>query len=113
MTLRVYLDEDVDPLLADVLRSEGFDAISAKEAGRTHQRIPDEEQLAYAASVGRAIVSHNIKDYSPLAVIWAESGRNHFGIILSRQRPLGELVHRFHAFVTRYPDGMENVCDFL
>ena len=113
MTLRIYLDENVDTLLARRLRDEGYDAISALEAGRAHQRIPDEEQLAYAASEGRAIFSHNIKDYSPLAVAWSGTGREHSGIILSRWRPVGDLVARFRVFASRYPDGMTDTCDFL
>jgi hypothetical protein len=113
VTLRFYLDENVDPLLARRLRDKGYDAISALEAGRSHQRIADEEQLAYAASEGRAIFSHDIKDYSPLAVAWAGSGREHAGIILSQWRPVGELVTRFRAFASRYPDGMSNICDYL
>ena len=113
MTLSVYLDEDVDPLLADFLRAAGVDTLSTREAERDHQRISDENQLAYAASLGRAIFTHNVKDYRRLAVSWAVEGRQHAGVILSRQRPLGELLSRFRALASRYPDGMANVCDYL
>lgn len=32
--IRIYLDEDVRPLLAAVLREPGYDAVSAVELGR-------------------------------------------------------------------------------
>jgi hypothetical protein len=113
VTLRLFLDEDVSPLLASLLRDDGFDVLTTMDAGRAHQRMPDEDQLAYAASLGRAICTHNIRHYSPLAVRWAELGREHAGIILAHQLPPGELAARFRALVSRYPDGMTNVCDFL
>ena len=113
MTLRIYLDEDVHTRLALLLQSEGFDAITALDAGQAHRRIPDEQQLIYAASAGRAICTYNVKDYSPLAIKWAQTGREHAGIILMHRRPLGVLVARFHAFASRYPDGTTNICDFL
>jgi hypothetical protein len=76
-------------------------------------RISDEDQLAYAASVGRAIFSHNIADYVKLAQDWAGAGRDHAGIILGHRLPLRQLHVRFRAFMARYPDGMANICDHL
>lgn len=113
MSLRLYLDENVDTSLVELLRMIGIDTVCALEAGMAHQRIPDRDQLAFAASVGRAICSYNIKDYSPLAVTWANDGRDHAGIVLMHRRPLAEMVARFRALAERYPDGMTNVCDWL
>jgi hypothetical protein len=113
VTLRLYLDEDVHIRLAGLLEVEGFDVVTALEAGRAHGRIPDEEQLAYAASLGRAICTYNVSDYPDLAVKWADAGRDHAGIVLMRRRSLREMVARFLSLNTRYPDGMANICDYL
>jgi len=32
MAVKLYLDEDVDPLLARVLRDRGFDCVSTRDA---------------------------------------------------------------------------------
>ena len=113
MSLRLYLDEDVSARLAIRLISDGYDVLTASQAGRANLRISDEEQLAYAASTERAIFTHNIADYSKLAQSWAAAGREHAGIILSHRHPIRQLHIRFRAFMARYPDGMANVYDYL
>lgn len=52
--LSYYLDEDVihGPIVAAELREHGVDAITALEAGRAGQGIPDQEQLEYATKGG-------------------------------------------------------------
>ena len=44
--IELYLDEDVDVLIADLVRARGFAATTTQEAGNTGKG--DEEQLAYA-----------------------------------------------------------------
>jgi hypothetical protein len=46
--IELYLDEDVDVLVADLVRARGFEATTTQEAGR--KGTGDDEQLAYAAS---------------------------------------------------------------
>jgi predicted nuclease of predicted toxin-antitoxin system len=41
----LYLDEDVNVLIADLLKARGFDAITARDAGQLH--ATDAEQLAW------------------------------------------------------------------
>jgi hypothetical protein len=83
----LYLDEDVLPELARVLRSAGIDAVSAHEVGALG--TSDEDQLLRAAADGRALLS------LPLARDWAHAGRRHAGLILSyrqyRRRELRDL----------------------
>ena len=57
MKIRLYLDEDVDVALALALRQRGIDVLTTQEAG--HLRLPDEDQLAFAAQAGRAFFTHN------------------------------------------------------
>jgi len=62
--VKIYLDEDVRPLLAEVLRSKGYDAVSCVERG--FFGLSDKEQLNIAIKERRAILTHNIKDFVQL-----------------------------------------------
>jgi predicted nuclease of predicted toxin-antitoxin system len=88
----LYLDEDVRVLLAEVLRSRGYQATHVLEVKRTGKS--DAEQLAYAAKNGMAILTHNIRDYVILDKSYQTAGKNHFGIIISGQIPFNELLRR-------------------
>lgn len=93
--IRLYTDEDVHARLAEQLRRLGYDALSCRDAERHLQGISDEEQLAYAAQEGRAILINNIVDYARCEHEWKAQGRRHYGIIVVEQgRPIGELVSR-------------------
>ena len=56
----LYLDEDVNVLVAHLLQARGFDVITARDAGQLH--ATDAEQLAYAVSQARTLVTHNRTD---------------------------------------------------
>ena len=92
MPVKLYLDEDVRPLLSRVLRDRGIDCLSTHEAENLERT--DAEQLAFAASQGRTLVTFNVKDFVPLARTYAEAGRHHGGIILSDHLPFGTLLRR-------------------
>jgi hypothetical protein len=91
-TAQLYLDEDVWLGLANAGRTQGFDLVHAYEAKRGG--LSDTEQLAYATEHGRAILTHNAKDFVPLALDYFYNQRKHCGIILSPQLSKGELVRR-------------------
>ena len=63
--MKVYLDENLSPRIAEILRAGGVDAVSAHEAGRTG--IDDRSQLAHAAQDGRAMVTCDVSDFLVLA----------------------------------------------
>ena len=81
--VRLYLDEDVVPDLADAVRRQGFDCQSAAEAGMLGKS--DEEQLEWAASQGRCILSFNVPDFADLARQWSQAGKSHAGIAVMKQ----------------------------
>lgn len=81
MIAKIYTDEDVSLLLAELLRKEGVDAVSAYDVGMTEQ--PDDAQVAYAVQEKRVIITFNIADFSRLA-----RTKDHAGIIVCRQVPL-------------------------
>src|SRR5262249_49292129 len=58
-------------------------AVHVLDAGRTGQS--DAEQLAYAVSQQRTILTHNIRHFRLLNQRYHEEGRQHFGILLSAQ----------------------------
>lgn len=90
--IALLLDEDVRRILADILRQRTYDAVHVIEVGRGGRS--DLEQLEYAVSQRRAILSHNIRDYRLLHELYREQGKDHSGIIVSNQLPLRELLRR-------------------
>jgi predicted nuclease of predicted toxin-antitoxin system len=83
--LRIYLDEDVDVLLAPLLATYGLDSLTTIAASNLSRR--DEDQLAFAGQESRVIVTHNRTDFERLAVTWWGQQRDHAGIILAIRRP--------------------------
>lgn len=98
--IALLLDEDVRLMLGEILRQRGYDVIHVLEAGRAGKSDPD--QLAYAVSQQRAILTHNIRDYRLLDIKYHEEGKDHFGILLSDQIPLRDLLRRALHFLGRH-----------
>ncbi len=88
----LYLDEDVDVLVAELLRRYGFEAVTTLEANRLGSE--DEEQLAYAAREGMAILTHNRVHFEALATAYFDAGKEHAGIIIAVQRSPYEIARR-------------------
>lgn len=78
--MKVYLDEDLSPAIADILRRNGMDAISTHEAGTV--QLDDRAQLSYATQEGRTIVTANVVDFIELAHDAVATNSEHAGIIL-------------------------------
>jgi hypothetical protein len=105
--IEIYLDEDVDVLVAELIRRRGYDATSAVEAGQTG--ISDPEQLEFATSQRRAIVTHNRGDFAELAREYAAAGREHFGMYLVLRRSPYEVAQHILNILSRVTaDEMEN-----
>lgn len=83
-SLRVYLDEDVDVLLARLLNPRGLDCVTAAELG--HLGWDDEQHLEWAAAEERVTVTHNRIDFENLARAWWNQTREHAGIVLAVRR---------------------------
>jgi hypothetical protein len=97
--IRLYLDEDVHRRVAAALRLRQFDVVSAHEVGRWG--LSDEEQLTLAAAEGRALFTFNPPDYLRFHQDWLQLGKEHFGIIVSDQVPIGETVRRILNLLNR------------
>lgn len=90
--IALYIDEDVDVLVADLLHARGFDALTTRDARRLH--ATDEEQLAYAAAEQRALLTHNRADFEALHQTYMDSGCHHAGIFIAVRHPAYEIVRR-------------------
>lgn len=87
-----YLDEDVNVLVADILKARGFVATTTRDEGQLQNT--DAQQLAYAVSQQKTILTHNRGDFEALAQAYFATGQTHYGIIIAIRRPPYELVRR-------------------
>lgn len=78
--MKVYLDEDLSPNIAALLRERGMDATSALEAGNT--QLDDRAQLEHATRERRAIITANVVDFIELAREAVATNTEHGGIVL-------------------------------
>jgi predicted nuclease of predicted toxin-antitoxin system len=110
--IRLYLDEDVNVLVADLLKARGFDALTVRDAGQL--QASDEEQLAYAVSQQRAFVTHNRGDFEELIQIYFDTKRKHYGVILAVRRSPQEIAKRLLAMLNQVAaDEMENQVRYI
>lgn len=105
--IHIYLDEDVDILVASLLRSRGFNATTAQQARQLGKS--DAEQLEYANSQESAILTHNRIDFENLARNYFDTGKSHSGIIIAVRKPYPEIMRRLLIILdSTMADEMEN-----
>ncbi len=106
--MKFYLDADLSPRIAELLRRQGFDAVSAHEVGKL--RIPDEDQLLFAAQEGRCVVTRDAQHFMLLSREAVRRRTPHAGIILCPPSLLGSEYRAIAAALIsvarRYPDGL-------
>lgn len=78
--MKLYLDEDLSPVIAHLLRRHGIEVTTAQEIGNV--QLGDRAQLTYATREGRAIVTADIVDFKELAREAVATNTEHAGIIL-------------------------------
>ncbi|OGL16729.1 MAG: hypothetical protein A3F92_14460 [Candidatus Rokubacteria bacterium RIFCSPLOWO2_12_FULL_71_22] len=88
--MKIYLEENLSPRIAELLRARGVDAVSAHEVGNT--QLDDRAQLLYATREGRAIVTADIVDFTALATAAVAANAEHAGMILVSARFRGDEV---------------------
>jgi predicted nuclease of predicted toxin-antitoxin system len=110
--IHLYLDEDVNVLVANLLNARGFDTLTVRDAGKL--QLSDEEQLAYAVNQQRALVTHNRGDFEALIQTYFETGQKHHGVILAVRRSPQEIVQRLLAILNQVTaDEMENQVRYI
>ena len=90
--IELYLDEDVDVLVADLLRARGFVATTTRDAGKL--QASDAEQMACAVGRQETLLTHNRADFEALARTYLATGQSHHGIIIATRQPPYEIVRR-------------------
>jgi len=60
----------------------------------------DASQLQWAAQEGRVFLTFNVGHFARLHHEWLGGSRHHAGIVVSRQRPIGDLLRRVLALAT-------------
>ncbi|MBD2462046.1 DUF5615 family PIN-like protein [Oscillatoria sp. FACHB-1407] len=108
----LYLDEDVNVLVADLLQARGFDVITARDAEQLH--TTDAEQLAFAVSQARTLVTHNRTDFEELVQDYFNSGRIHYGVIFAVRRSPQEIAQRLLVILNQVTsDEMQNQVRYI
>lgn len=97
----LYLDQDVPVQLAGMLRAHGFDVVTTHDAAMLG--ASDEDQLALAVRLSRAIVTHNRLDFERLHGAVLQSDDKHCGVIIAQQRrDLGETRDRLIQLLNQF-----------
>ncbi len=89
---QVYIDEDVDVLVATLLLARGFDATTVREQQMLGEL--DQTQLAFAASIGHCILTHNRLDFEELHTNYLVNSQLHAGILIAKRRNSYEIAER-------------------
>jgi len=90
----LFADENFPLQVVEGLRRLGYDVLTSQESGQSGKAIPDTEILAFATSLGRAVLTLNRRDFIRIHSQSAE----HAGIIVCSQDPDTEgQVQRLHA----------------
>jgi len=78
--MKLYLDEDMSPKVAQALRGRDYNVTSSHEVG--NDGLSDAEQLRYATEQGRYLVTYNRRDYLIMADRWFRRGQHFTKILL-------------------------------
>jgi hypothetical protein len=109
--VKVYLDEDLSPDVALLLRRRGVDATHAFEVGNS--QLTDRAQLDHATREARAIVTRNVVDFLVLAREAVATNSRHAGIILIPASFRGDEYRTIADGIVQalrsYPRGLDGV----
>lgn len=114
--MKYYLDEDLSPKIAMILRKHGQDAISAHDVGMI--QASDLEQLEYATANARCFITKNRNDFITLTVQFFNEHRQHFGLLIVPQSFPGDRFSAIAKAIARHavkhPKGVTSYeIDFL
>lgn len=91
--IALYLDENIALQIAAALARQKYDVMTAHDAKLLGAK--DRDQLEFAISQDRALVTHNRNDFLDLHNGWLAEERKHYGIvILVRRRFPSEMIDR-------------------
>ena len=115
MKIRLYLDEDsMNHALVAALRMRGVDVLTALDADLLG--ASDEDHLQFASQVERVLYTFNVSDFCVLHAHWLTASRNHFGIVVARQKQfsIGEQMRRLLRLIAaETAESMQRQIEFL
>ena len=105
--IEIYLDENVHVLIAKIIQSHGFKAVTTQEVGR--RGTSDPNQLEYATENGYAILTHNRTDFEDLATEYFALDKEHCGIVILADNSPQEIARRLLNILNNFTaDEIEN-----
>jgi uncharacterized protein DUF5615 len=108
----LYLDEDVDVLVARLIGARGFNALTAQESYQLGKS--DEEQLEFASNRESALLTHNRVHFELLAQKYPDQAKTHYGIIIAVRRKPHEIARRLLRILNQVTaDEMENQVRYI
>ena len=107
MHVKLYFDENVPEAIAAAVRLRGYDVTTVRDAEK--KAASDLDQLRYASLQKRVLLTFNVADFVKLHNEFVATGRQHSGILLSKQVPVGIIVKRLLRLLSRlHVDEIEN-----
>jgi predicted nuclease of predicted toxin-antitoxin system len=97
-SISLYTDEDMSALVAVLLRSRGLDVTIVPE--QTTLGKTDREQLEFATSINRCLVTHNRVDFERLHLQFMQENRKHCGITVVPQKNAYKVAQRISILVS-------------
>ena len=97
MLALIYTDEDMSALVVTLLKSRGLDVTTVPEQGTLGKT--DKEQLEFAISLDRCLITHNRIDFERLHIQYLQDNKEHCGIIIVPQKNAYELARRIGVLV--------------
>jgi hypothetical protein len=82
--LRILIDEDLSPTIAQGLWRLGYDATSVRDRGRLGMK--DWELLPWLVQERLTICTDNGQEWAKRMEDWQSSGKNHYGLLVVDQR---------------------------
>ncbi|MBI4547325.1 MAG: DUF5615 family PIN-like protein [Ignavibacteriae bacterium] len=95
--VKLYLDENINILLASLLRSRNLTVTTALESNMLGKS--DKDQLDYGIQIKAVLVTHNRADFENLFQEYIERGKSFPGIIILIRRDVYRMAQLLSRFV--------------
>jgi hypothetical protein len=100
--VKLYLDEDVNILLAKLLKAKNILNETTQESGMLGKS--DLEQMEYAIKNDAAMVTHNRVHFEKIYADYISRQKDHSGIIILIRREVYIMASRLARFVLSHQD---------